>query len=182
MHTGVSFSKVILEGPDNGGKSTLASRLVERSGGVYVSNLGGRTMTRDQLHERARAVVYSQQKLIIAERFHPISDYIYRKIFGGERVFTDSELKFFLNCLAVRGSLIVYCRPPLPAAMGAEHRPAGDDDAAWIKRVEQDMPTLFRAYDVLMAQIALHNPIKVVHYDWTCSWSAGIVEDAACAV
>lgn len=175
------FNILVLEGPDNGGKSTLAEYLQSHAGLRYVSHLGGRTMDRDALHQRSRDLIYTGDTPVVADRFHPISDYIYRKVFGGERVFSDRELKFFVEGLKTAHAALIYCRPSLRAAQEAEHKMAGDDDAAWMKRVDEQLPAVFKEYDTLMAQITSHGILPVIHYDWTVAWSRDLVR-SACAV
>jgi len=165
---------IIVEGPDTGGKSFLVEALLKtlpRS--VHISMLGGRTKP----HEQSRMSTYEllatlNESTIVCERFHAISDRVYRQIDNGERIFTDEETCLIYRRLARRNAVVVYCRPPF--ARTRKHIAKGDDDQEWMDKVEANFPAIYRAYDFEM--LKLHKlGVDVIHHDHTVSWSMDLL-------
>lgn len=168
---------VIVEGPDNSGKSTLIATLGQQSNVTYVPMLSGRT----QPHELSRKVTYDtvynhKGKIILCERFYPMSDTIYRLMDGGPRMFSKIEAQSIYKQLYEEAAIVViYCRPPVEAAEMALHVPSNDDDEDWLNFILPRLKKSYEEYDKFMAAAALTG-IPVIHYDYTSPWAMDIAE------
>lgn len=175
---------IIIEGPDNSGKSTLVRRLRQSSSHRHVSMLEGRTMDHDEMRRRSFAVLRDAEaeptKGILCERFHPISDMVYRTLYGGRRAFNPTEFKSICQSLA-QTAVIVHCRPPLSVAMGTALTEKGDDDPEWVASIQRSMPLLYEAYDRTMNKLAWFSKVPVVRYDHTETVVANELEGMLCA-
>ncbi len=76
---------IILEGPDNSGKSTLAQAIVNAYGWPIMH--AGKGGTPDDWHERALKDIDMAQRKVVMDRSFIISDTIYGPICRGERLF-----------------------------------------------------------------------------------------------
>lgn len=99
------ITKIIIEGPDCSGKSTLADRLKNRLhwDSKYLRHKKGDQFTR-YLKEYA-------EKEIIFDRAH-FSEEVYSQIWRGGSPFTEKE-KNLLDEVAEINSLIIFALPPL---------------------------------------------------------------------
>lgn len=168
---------IILEGPDNSGKSTLAARLRALPHITYVDMLGGRTKP----HEETRAHTYrrlyeTDEGIFVHERHHAISDLVYRTLDGAPKMFSEIERLGIFNRLAEQHARVIYCRPPLEVAQSKEHVAALDDDDRWVKFALEKLPDAFRLYDLIMMRLSFHG-LRVVHYDWTCPWAEDVLRE-----
>lgn len=185
MTRGPQGRLIVIEGPDNAGKSTLVERLRKDSKHRFVSMLGGRTMDHVEMRRQTYKLTNEiangfETRTVLCERFFPLSDSVYRRLYGGERAFSPNEYKSVLHDL--RGKIrIVYCRPPLSFAMQAALTGKGDDDAEWIEKVQQTLPALYSAYDEIMARLSWFDCVPVVRYDFSDPAQAQLVEAFACA-
>lgn len=187
---------IILEGPDGGGKSTLAELFRDRHRGrplqpghgwAYRSQLGGRTMTHDQMRTNTyglvndlRNEVFTNQRVLV-ERLHAVSDEVYRELFGGPRFLTHFETSQVMSSLAGSGVVVVYCRPPLQTVIDQGLKKAGDDTEDWLLKVGHRLPALYEAYDCIMNRLAFLYRIPVVRYDYTQASTRIQVEEMVCA-
>lgn len=183
---------IIVEGPDCSGKSTLMKRLREadlnaqkvireRPEVRFFSMLGGRTEPHIVTRRRTYELIYSHSReVVICERFHPISDQVYRSLDGGKRIF--SPLEYTSIMASVQSSIVVYCRTSLHAARTVGHKPSGDDDSRWMEFVDQKLPEIYEAYDRTMTRLSLMG-VRIIRYDWTDPWSLDLLkEHLPCAV
>lgn len=75
---------ILLEGPDASGKSTLAKKIIEKYGGVYM-HLTYRFANKMHLYQLAmlrKALKLSRKTLVIIDRMH-ISEKIYADVYRG---------------------------------------------------------------------------------------------------
>lgn len=143
---------IIVEGADGSGKSTLAKALESRgwilapractSEGGPLDPSETRQWLRDSL---------SWDGCVIDR--HPIfSGYVYDHVLGRE-----TRPTWAANYLSatLRGSLIIYCRPPSPVIMdAASHAPQ-------LEGVLRNLGRIIDEYDRLFSHI------PAIHYDWT---------------
>ena len=147
---------IIIEGPDNAGKSTLAQEL----GNLLkypVFHAGGPPET----NELAIKFCFQQIKLldyaVILDRVTPISRQIY------ENRFSDPELTDFLKTMATnKNTIIIYCRPPNETLMDMDNHQIKDHDSSeHIAYVLENHHNFIELYDRLM------NRTQHFLYDWT---------------
>lgn len=75
---------IIIDGPDACGKTTLANRLIEKHGGIYM-HLTYRFANKMPIYHAAmlrKALRLAKNQLVIIDRMH-ISEHIYAKVFRG---------------------------------------------------------------------------------------------------
>jgi len=166
---------IILEGPDNSGKSTLAARLRALPHITYVDMLGGRTKPREASRRHTYETLYDDAPgIFVHERHHAISDGVYRSLDHRPRIFSHVETLGILDHLSKRRARVIYCRPPFDVARNKEHVAALDDDDAWVRFALEKLPEAFKLYDVHMMAINRLG-VEVIHYDWTVPWGEDIL-------
>jgi hypothetical protein len=190
---------IILEGPDGGGKTTLANAFREaRKGSLarkdpptfweYRSQLGGRTMDHGLMRSNTYSVMNDLRNgrltdgVLLCERFHAISDDVYRLIFGGKRFLTLIETEGVYADLGRRADVrLVYCRPPVDVVVSQGLKKAGDDTDEWLETVGHGIRTLYDAYDRHMNRMAWFWGVPVLRYDYTEQTTAKEIEGLICA-
>lgn len=139
---------VILEGPDNSGKSTLGVDLT-RLFGWPVEHSKKPELDEYEGHDREfmaymHAVQHLSPKAVIRDRTYAISENIYGPIIRKQSMlglFAEQSLKM----LASTQIPIVYCRPPIPLILGTSKKEmAGvvENHRAIIKRYDEMMELL----------------------------------------
>lgn len=158
----------IVEGPDGGGKSMLVEKMNRALAGKgeFVSMLGGRTMTGEEMRRRTWEVLNRRGVDVLCERFHAISDEVYRGAFGGPRAFSRQEYETVCTELAKVGCRIVYCRPPVEVVIAQGLTAKGDDTAEWLTEVTRKLRFLYEYYDEVVNVLAWRHSIPVVRYDY----------------
>ena len=104
---------IVVEGPDNSGKTTLSTRLAKDLGAIYLKT-HVRPVTNAVLREYVRmtrefAISFN---VLILDRHHAISEVIYGPILRG-----GHNLDMFEATLACDGLHAIYCRQP-PDTLG----------------------------------------------------------------
>lgn len=102
---------ILLEGPDGSGKTTLANRLIEKYGGVYIHAEYRFKNKMPQYHGAIlhKAWELSKKQLVIIDRLH-ISEMIYAKVFRGGSPW-PWMLKHFNRVLKMIGACTILCIP-----------------------------------------------------------------------
>lgn len=157
---------IIVEGPDGSGKSTLIEHIMKRSDRTLVSMLGGRTMTPEEMRRRTYSVLNAAvpSSRVICERFHPLSDDVYRTVFNDRpRAFSPHEIDSAYRRLHEVGAVIVHCRPKKEMPRGSK----GDDDPDWDRKIGEAGALLRDHYDRTMNRLAFLYLIPVILYDFT---------------
>jgi hypothetical protein len=134
---------IILEGPDGGGKSTLASFLASELRYRVHASEGPIRHDRDMLQ---RYTTYLLKRRTIFDRLALISEPIYGPLFQ-RRPPTDDEMKIIWEFYRLR-PLIIYCRP-IDAGTGmSNHRATSSmDSSAYMAMVNIHYPRLLGKYD-----------------------------------
>lgn len=176
---------VIVEGPDSSGKSTLVEKLKRSQGVHHVSMLYGRDPGQwVACRQRTYDTLYNHgDRTIVCERFHPISDRVYRALDGKPRMFSEVEFQSIVKMLAEpKACRIIYCRPSILTARTIGLEAKGDDDPEWIRLLEEKLELVYSAYDILMTRLAVAR-IPVIRYDFSDIWSDLVLKEALpCAV
>lgn len=129
---------IILEGPDNTGKSTLALA-ISKATGLTIKDKEGRPPTQILLYEKFRK--YEALDGWIIDR-HPI---ISQAIYGLVR--KDPEIpEEFMNNFFNRADLIIYCRA-LRTDPLSDHEASDTDDEAHLQMIENQYGRILGIYD-----------------------------------
>lgn len=123
---------ILLEGPDGSGKTTLANRLIEKYGGVYI-HAEYRFKNKMPLYHAAilrKAWKLSRNQLVIIDRLH-ISEMIYAKVFRGGSPWLWMT-KTFNMVLDMMGACTVLCVPL-----------SVDEGIKWFEAARQERPEMY---------------------------------------
>jgi len=147
---------IILEGPDNSGKSTLAKAL-SLATDLPIKTKEGRPATRLALFEKLRK--YEAIDNHIVDR-HPI---ISQMIYGLARGDDEIPEEFFENFFS-RRDLIIYCRCIDRGLEG--HEPSDTDTPTHLSMIDSQYQTILGYYDnwaACSANIIYHKYADMMH-------------------
>lgn len=153
---------IIIEGPDNAGKSTLAEKL-SKSIGVAVHHSGGPAKNDEEILHRAE-LVFDQTGPRIYDRVPFISDYVYRTVLKDKpSPFLDMNLvKRYLKRLKKIHPVIILCWPPVPVMMAMEgHQRSAHETEEHFNRVKDNQEQFIHLYNQLFLDIPHYK------YDYT---------------
>ena len=138
---------IVLEGPDNGGKSTLARYLATRLH-IPILHSGGPEKEPGEINNRVRTFLDMRQ-LHIFDRHACISQEIYRKIRNTNNGAVDPTLiaEFYAS-----RPLLIYCRP-LTEELGKGHIVKSDHDTEQhLVEIKDNYQRLLVMYDAWASQ------------------------------
>jgi len=162
---------IIIEGPDNSGKSSLANTLSKHLG-IIVHHSGGPPRTDTEIVERNEFTINTLQSKnrMVFDRVPCISDQVYGPLIRGYTVFSADHLVQLSQDL---DHPIIYCRAPTRVLMEVEHGHVshGHDTPEHLRGVMQNTKRIIENYDKLMAAI------PHITYDYTSSGSLVTIED-----
>jgi len=138
---------IILEGPDSGGKSTLARKLAEAIGWPVVHS-GGPEKFPGELEQRTEKLLSLDRHIF--DRHPVISNPIYAAAF--DRGDPDKPSKRLQDAFYRRHNFIVYVRPP--ALIAHEVKPGEDPDH--VRMVNERFTLLLFGYDAWAVRRAHH--------------------------
>lgn len=169
---------ICLEGPDGAGKSTLGKALTERLG-VEVTHDGGPSV--DVSHAMTRVTDFLGYKDTIRDRSTLFSDKIYKDALKKEGFLTQDQVDYGVALAAMRGTLLIYCRPPLDvllknAAYLAKDKP--HKPASYVDEVKAMQSRVVESYDAGVRRWASLG-LRVMRYDYTSTRIEEFVEDVA---
>lgn len=159
---------IILEGPDGGGKSTLAGKLVKDLNAKYYHSGGPKTKSEMDMVINELEIMAHSKSIIIVDRVPWISEMVYPYAFGRKPVLSVAE---YLQHLKLPQK-IIYCKPSGPAQMSLdykEHKPKEHTESV-IKNHER----IADLYD------ALFKRIPHIRYDFYKT-NYKILKDKLCA-
>lgn len=140
---------IILEGPDNSGKTTLAQKIC-REFNLPIHHSGGPSKNRDDIFRRHGEVMLhlEERRAIVMDRAAIISDPIYRRIIRkGESFFAQPDLERFRALLRVP---VIYCRPSthhLMQVTKGHSMKAQHETAEHVAGVVEHQEEIVKAYD-----------------------------------
>lgn len=168
---------VVVEGPDNSGKSTLveAIRAIDPRARVV---LGG-PASRDALLARMTAafVMHEAGEVVVCDRFPAVSEPVYGPILRERSELDDVDARASLGCLKAVGAVVVYCRPPDDAVLDMRtHRRGPSDTPEHLSRLNERKREILERYDEIFADLEWIG-LDVRRYDRTCADSTSFAEE-----
>jgi len=165
-------TRVIVEGPDGGGKSTLIRRLVEHTGLRIAPRASDSAkgplddltsyIDADLLHHDGISTIYDRHPLI--------SEFVYGPAIRGHLKFTPDEIldvKWLIDRLSMfrdYNPVMIYCLPPFHTVWQNTH----SRRTVQMPGVCNNIRQIYELYLVLYAQDAAAGR-RVHHYDYTQS-------------
>lgn len=128
---------IILEGPDNAGKTTLAFELSEATG-MTIHPKEGRPANRTELLMKLRK--YEGLDGVIIDRHPIISQSVYGLIRGDAEIPED-----FLDRFFAKDDLIIYCRCVHKGLDG--HEPSPTDTPEHLRSISEHQQKILDTYD-----------------------------------
>jgi hypothetical protein len=153
---------IIIEGPDNSGKSTLASWLAQ-SLNWRMMHSGGPVKTIEERDDRLN-LLFKVPQPVVFDRFPCISERVYGPTLRAVDIFGDEHGQEWLRLFHSTPRCVIYCRAPLSLMLDLEHhvsKPGSGDDAKHVEAIKKNALALIHAYDRLMTEE------EHLSYDWT---------------
>lgn len=149
---------IILEGPDNAGKTTLAMDLRKLCSDVVYHHSGGRPTIEEIGPCLEEQLNLSKRLDVLIDRVTSISEQVYRPgMFGN--VYYQSKIRGMLNA---EHCVVIYCRPPTDRLVSQESIEFRDEENEETRsRILENLHSTVEKYDALMTSIP-HIP-----YDYT---------------
>ena len=142
--------KLILEGPDNAGKTTLAQKLVNAQCSVHYRHAGGKP---NGLREETDCCINQIAQLnlegVLLDRITPISQQVYNPDPGLQ--LTRNK---YLAEIRFKNPVFIYCRPSNDRLMRTEAFTWREGESEEHKqKIIQNQHTFIERYDQIMARI-----------------------------
>lgn len=151
---------IIIEGPDNSGKTTLGNRLSKRLN-VPLQHSGGPAKGKDEILMRTDNILRERNSICIRDRIPIISEYVYANALGRPSFFTDENIMHYLNLLIQMHPVIIFCNPPKEIVLGGNHKFGEHDTPEHHRKVEENKLTIYEMYQSVFSMIPHYS------YDWT---------------
>lgn len=152
---GGGVNMIILEGPDNSGKSHLASNIAEEY------NLELRKSPGPDFSWKWVEKQYAENKLVVYDRFPLISDHIYGPILRNKDIILGTIRGiFWLNTIKEKKHLIIYSRPPKNIIKNFEDR----ED---MEGVHENIDKIISSYDSWISILNNVKSFNIMKYDYT---------------
>lgn len=143
---------IILEGPDNSGKSTLAAQLSKKiKWDVEHSQRLQRPMS-----SIAHSTIQLRNRPIIQDRVYALSEYVYSRALKRE---PDIDLKSVMLDFMARHYLVIFCRPSNVAILANNGREQ-------MEGVVGNHMQIIREYDFLRNEMTRFSNSTVITYDY----------------
>ena len=162
---------VIFEGPDGGGKSTMAEAFASAMG-LSIMHMGGPPETELEMLDRVRRQITASKYPIIFDRTPLLSELVYGKILRGKSVINPQ----WIRNLHVF-DLLVYCRPSNQTILNHEHIVKPHKVRGHVDAVKERLDLICAYYDKLINEILIEEVIPVVILNRDMS---GIEEGVKC--
>lgn len=148
---------IIIEGPDNSGKSTLGVKLsLDLRIPLIHSEKPNPDWTPEQALEHATRQL--KPRAVLLDRVYILSEYVYGPICRGRSALGELHPEALLD-LYYRNYLIVYCRPSDKTILDNRGRDQ-------MEGVLENHHKIIQEYDRLMTEIGIFGSNTVIHYNW----------------
>jgi hypothetical protein len=157
---------IVLEGPDNCGKTTLARQISDMVN-IPISHSGGPVKSKEEMHTRMGNLL-SMTDLKIMDRIPCISEQIYGPIIRKNNPF--EETTYLKDFLTTKHPLIIYCDIPEVILFSAPHKGKSHEDQEHISAVATNLSAIKIAYANFFYTLASTFPntmYAIVRWDWT---------------
>lgn len=157
---------IVLEGPDNAGKSTLGDQLSRALMSELVhTSKPGRSL--EEMQEIMSDILLNQTPDIIYDRVPIISEQIYGPIIRNENKFAGEVGNRTMELFLGREPLIIYCRREPEELVKIPLEQKEHDTPEHIEKVTARILTIAQAYDDFFDGLRERKYKKLVVYDWT---------------
>lgn len=155
----MTIKTIVLEGPDDSGKSTLAFALQEHLG-CNIVTIGDKPKTLRDAIFFCEEYIRMRKSGDIMDRCTPISELIYRGIFGNA-LLTPADLVLCLQ--ACKNDVVfVHCRPAVPNMPVVKH---DYDTIEYVEQLRKAQALIRESYALLFAKMTLEG-FTVIEYDY----------------
>lgn len=154
---------ILVEGPDNSGKSTLIEQLAKEFDLFKCDRPHGPPKTPEELLNRTLDVQnFYKSKMVIMDRNPVIGESIYGPILRGHNMWDDLDEK--MNCEAelfsklLSGTIfLIYCRPPRETLLDlSTHQVKDYDTREHLESLSKNKSKIVDAYDSCMLKWATY--------------------------
>lgn len=157
---------IILEGPDNAGKSTLGNMLSVDLG-ISLVHPGGPPKNIveviNRCYEQANTFSLSSEVDFIYDRVTCISDMIYR----GKPEYNKMFTVFHYQLKLMKNVVIIYCRPSDERVKNFDdHIQKDHEDASVVQHAKDNVDRIVSEYDAFMNSIMYNLNYTVLRYDF----------------
>jgi tRNA uridine 5-carbamoylmethylation protein Kti12 len=156
---------IVVEGPDNSGKSTLIKQLRQDFGIRLISPVAqGPTRSLKDLYDRSfyilNSVTKARDSRVIVDRINLISEEIYGPICRGRNLWDGmpKEKQRMWTSFNILKPFIIYCRPPLEVLKNMNtHQVKTYDTPQHLRQISEKQDLIIKAYDNYFANWRYHN-------------------------
>lgn len=158
---------IIIEGPDNSGKTTLGQKLAKDLGMPLVHSIKPKPEW-SELEALEQSIMQLLPQRIIRDRTYAISEFVYGPICREKSALGELHSQALTN-LCHYNHLIIYCRPPNDVILK-------NDGREQMEGVLENHERLIERYDQLILELGQN--IKVVRFNYTDAISYQLVLNA----
>lgn len=157
---------IILEGPDNAGKSTLGNKLSVDLG-IDLVHPGGPPKNIveviNRCQEQSNVFNMSTAVDVMFDRITCISDQIYR----GRPEFDNVFIAYQNHLRSCKNVIVIYCRPSDDRVKNFDdHVQKDHEDAAVVQHAKDNVDRIVYDYDSLMAMFQADQHFNVIQYNF----------------
>lgn len=160
---------IILEGPDNTGKSTLKNRLMKVFPLKDMGHSGGPPNTVEEWEDRMYRLLLNntgkETRSFIVDRFF-YSEIVYGKVLRGGTIVPQDNMDRLEDLLMEHDPMIIYCRRPV-------HRIKETlSERDQLEGVNENISRICRAYDTMFGSRVLQfrNRMQVFDFEESSAW------------
>jgi hypothetical protein len=153
---------LIVEGPDNAGKSTLIGQIKETFN-IESIHAGGPPKNLRDIETRRAAAFKNCLIGIVQDRNYLISDIVYGSVLRKSPCYNNFRL--LLQMLQLK-PLVIYCRPRLEQLLEMKnHEVKAHETQEHVDSVVENQKTIVEHYDELMKIVGMHTTVLTYDYN-----------------